>query len=153
MVDNEIKRWLASIIQRSRYVGKDGISEVISRNLSGVNISFETVKAAVKELDVKEITEQTAIALASLIMKKEKPMLILCNKMDSVEDINEKIDRLRKRFDYEFMPCSAAAELTIKEAEKKGFIKSTGSKIERLKPLSADQERAITIIEKITTVW
>jgi hypothetical protein len=150
MVDNEIKRWLASIIQRSRYVGKDEISEVISRNLSGVNISLETVKAAVKELNVKEINEQTAIALASLIMKKEKPMLILCNKMDSVEDINEKIDRLRKRFDYEFMPCSAAAELTIKEAEKKGFIKSTGSKIERLKPLSVDQERAITIIEKIT---
>ncbi|EFD93004.1 MAG: GTP-binding protein HSR1-related protein [Candidatus Parvarchaeum acidophilus ARMAN-5] len=149
MVDNEIKRWLASIIQRSRYVGKDDISNVIFKNLSGVNLHLETIKDAVKELDIKEINEQNALAISSLVMKKEKPILILCNKMDSVDDVSTKISKLKEKFDYEFMPCSAAAELTIREAEKNGFIKFTNNHIEKLKQLSDEQEKAMNIIEKI----
>ncbi len=149
MVDNEIKKWLASIIQRSKYVGKEDISNVIFKNLSGVNISFETVKEAVKELNIHEINEENALALASTVMKKEKPMLILCNKIDAVDDADKRIEKLRKKFSYEFMPCSAAAELTIREAEKNGFIKFTNGKIERIKQLSAEQDKAIGIIEKI----
>lgn len=149
MVESEINKWLSSIIQRSRYVGNEDISNVIFKNLSGVNISFNTVKEAVKKLNIKEINEENALALASLIMKMDKPMLVLCNKMDSIDNVKEKIESLKKRFDYQFMPCSAAAELTIKEAEKNEFIKMKNNKIERLKELSKEQEKAINIIEEI----
>ncbi|MCL4375996.1 YchF-related putative GTPase [Candidatus Parvarchaeota archaeon] len=149
MVDNEIKKWIASIISRSRYVGKEDIADIIFKNVSGINIKYSTVKEVVKELNVKEINEDTALKMASLMMKKDKPMLILCNKMDSVEDLEERIKKLRERFDYDFMACSAAAELTIREAEKGGFIRFKDNKIERLKELSSDQEKAINIIDRI----
>ena len=149
MVDNEIKKWIASIILRSRYVGKDDIADIIFKNVSGINIKYSTVKEVVKELNIKEINEDTALNMASLMMKKDKPILILCNKMDSVEDLEERIKKLKERFHYDFMACSAAAELTIKEAEKSGFIRFKDNKIERLKELSNDQEKAINIIEKI----
>ncbi len=149
MVDNEIKKWIASIISRSRYVGKEDIADIIFKNVSGINIKYSTVKEVVKELNIKEINDETALKMASLMMKKDKPILILCNKMDSIEDLEEKIKKLRERFDYEFMACSAAAELTIREAEKNGFIRVKDGKIERLKGLSSDQEKAIDIIDKI----
>ncbi|MCL4362191.1 MAG: YchF-related putative GTPase [Candidatus Parvarchaeota archaeon] len=149
MVDNEIKKWIASIISRSRYVGKEDIADVIFKNVSGINIKYSTVKEVVKELDVKEINDDTALDMASLLMKKDKPMLILCNKMDSVEDLEERMKRLKERFDYQFMACSAAAELTIREAEKNGFIRFKNNRLEKLKELSSDQEKAIGIIEKI----
>ena len=149
MVDSEIKKWIASIISRSRYVGKEDISDIIFKNVSGINIKYSTVKEVVKELNVKEINEDTALKMASLMMKKDKPMLILCNKMDSVEDLDNRIKKLKERFDYDFMACSAAAELTIKEAEKGGFIRFKDNKIERLKELSSDQEKAINIIDRI----
>ena len=149
VVDSEIKKWIASIISRSRYVGKEDISDIIFKNVSGINIKYSTVKEVVKELNVKEINEDTALKMASLMMKKDKPMLILCNKMDSVEDLDNRIKKLKERFDYDFMACSAAAELTIKEAEKGGFIRFKDNKIERLKELSSDQEKAINIIDRI----
>ncbi|MCL4397275.1 YchF-related putative GTPase [Candidatus Parvarchaeota archaeon] len=149
MVDNEIKRWIASIIARSRYVGKEDIADIIFKNVSGINIKYSTVKETVKELNVKEINDDTALKMASLMMKKDKPMLILCNKMDSVEDLEGRIKKLKEKFDYEFMACSAAAELTIREAEKNGFIRFKDGKLERLKELSSDQEKAINIIDKI----
>lgn len=149
MVDNEIKRWIASIIARSRYVGKEEIADIIFKNVSGINIKYSTVKETVKELNVKEINDDTALKMASLMMKKDKPMLILCNKMDSVEDLEGRIKKLKEKFDYEFMACSAAAELTIREAEKNGFIRFKDGKLERLKELSSDQEKAINIIDKI----
>ncbi|MGC8533510.1 MAG: YchF-related putative GTPase [Candidatus Parvarchaeum sp.] len=149
MVDKEIKKWIASIISRSKYVGKEDISDVIFKNVSGINIKYSTVKEVVKELGIKEINDETALKMASLMMKKDKPMLILCNKMDSVDDLDERIKKLKERFDYNFMACSAAAELTIREAEKNGFIRVKDGKIERLKDLSGDQEKAIGIIENI----
>jgi small GTP-binding protein len=149
MVDNEIKKWIASIISKSRYVGKEDIADIIFKNVSGINIKYQTVKEVVKELNIKEINDDTAAKMASLMMRKEKPMLILCNKMDSVENLEERIKNLKKKFNYDFMACSAAAELTIKEAEKNGFIRFKDGSIERLKELSNDQEKAINIIDKI----
>jgi hypothetical protein len=149
MVDNEIKKWIASIISRSRYVGKEDISDIIFKNVSGINIKYSTVKEVVKELNVKEINEDTALKMASLMLKKDKPMLILCNKMDSIEDLEERLKKLRERFNYDFMACSSAAELTIREAEKSGFIRFKDNKIEKLKELNGDQEKAINIIDRI----
>ena len=149
MVDNEIKKWIASIISRSRYVGKEDISDIIFKNVSGINIKYSTVKEVVKELNIKEINEDTALKMASLMLKKDKPMLILCNKMDSIEDLEERLKKLRERFNYDFMACSSAAELTIREAEKSGFIRFKDNKIEKLKELNGDQEKAINIIDRI----
>ncbi|EEZ92778.1 MAG: GTP-binding protein HSR1-related protein [Candidatus Parvarchaeum acidiphilum ARMAN-4] len=149
MVDNEIKRWIASIISRSRYLGKEDISDVIFKNVSGINIKYSTVKEVVKELAIKEINDETSIKMASLMMKKDKPMLILCNKMDAVPDLDKRIEKLKEKFDYEFMACSAAAELTIKEAEKNGFVHFKDGKLERTKELSGEQEKAINIIDNI----
>lgn len=149
MVDREIARWLASIILRSRYVGKEDISDVVFRSLSGVNIKYSTVKAVVKDMGINTINEETAGKMASEMMRRDKPLLILCNKVDSTADPEKRINELRTNFSYTFMPCSAAAELTVREAEKNGFIKMRGGRVERLKELNSDQEKAITIIENI----
>ncbi|MGV8176640.1 MAG: TGS domain-containing protein, partial [Candidatus Bilamarchaeaceae archaeon] len=51
-----------------------------------------------------------------------KPILIAANKCD-LPGADKNIERMRKMFPhYIIIPCSAEAEITVKEAAKKGFI-------------------------------
>lgn len=67
-------------------------------------------------------TEEHLKSLAIYLRKKTKPMLIACNKAD-VHTAAENLKRLRQEFlEYQFIPCSAEAEIALREAARAGLI-------------------------------
>lgn len=149
MVDSEMRIWLKNVIMRAKAKSGLDLSQEIQKNLSGLGISLERVREAVKAVHADSVSDSSAEAIADYILKTAKPMIVACNKMDASDDADRAVERLRSSFPYEFMPCSAAAELTIKEAERHGFISYRKGKIERVKKLTPEQERAIRIVENI----
>ncbi|MCL5009417.1 MAG: YchF-related putative GTPase [Candidatus Parvarchaeota archaeon] len=149
MVTEELTQWIATVIRRANFRNGADIVESIYKNLSGLKFSPETIKEAVKTLDIHTIDENTSTELSSYILKKDKPMIIACNKMDITPDLDTKLKDLKKRFDYTFIPCSAAAELTLKEAHKHGFISYSSERFRVLKDLTPEQKNGLNIIENI----
>jgi hypothetical protein len=151
MVKNELSLWIKSIILRAKMRTGEEISEAVYKNLSGLKFRLETVKEVIKKFSIKVLDEKSAATISDYVIEKDKPIIIACNKMDAAQNLNEKLEKLRSRFKYEFIACSAAAELTVKEAEKHGFIRYHQNKIAPLKELNKDQLRAIDIVNKIIT--
>ncbi len=149
MVKEELIKWVASIISRANIKSGTDPAESIYKNLSGLKFGIETVKDAMKTLSIKSLDENAALALSEYILKKDKPMVIACNKMDATLDVNTVLEDLKKRFDYTFMPCSAAAELTLKEAHKHGFIKYSENEFIPVKELNQEQKKGLAIISSI----
>lgn len=149
MVQNELTKWVASVISRANVKSGADPAENIYKSLSGLKFSFQTVKEAVKSVGVKTLDGETSMAISRFVLKKDKPMIVACNKMDATDDVKDKIEKLKERFDYTFVPCSAAAELTLKEAHKHGFISYTGDGFTNIKDLTKEQEKGLEIIRSI----
>ena len=150
MVRTELISWMGSIILR--YKPKSGEDKVnnIYRGLSGLRINQETIKNGIKDLGIKEVDETAAGKLAEYILSRDKPIVIACNKMDATPELDKKISDLKNRFGYEFVPCSAAAELTLKEAEKHGYVSYNGkTDFAVIKTDNSEQEKALTTIKNI----
>ncbi len=151
MVKEELKVWLKSIILRYRPKSGEDIVNNIYKGLTGLKMNRDTVKMGIKELDIKELNDATAEKLAEYMIEKDKPVIVACNKMDTTPDLDKKLADLRSRFKYTFVPCSAAAELTLKEAEKHGYIKyNEKSDFTVIKAGDSEQKKALDIIKRIT---
>ncbi len=103
------------------------IENQLAEQLSSFNAKPDLIEKAIKELKLgekpEEWTEEQLKQLAIYLRKKTKPILIACNKID-LPHAHENYERLKKEFpDYYFVPCSAASELALREAAKKGIIK------------------------------
>ena len=80
-----------------------------------------------------------------------KPMIIACNKID-VPGAFENYERLKKQFpDYILVPCSAEAELALREAAKHGLIKyipgDSGFELLHEEKLNDKQKNALNFIK------
>lgn len=133
----EIDMWFVNIIKKgweksARQVQqeKSDIIPVLSKQLSGLNIKEEQVKEALRKLNLDpkkpiEWSEEDLHKLATLLRKLTKPMIIAANKMD-IPVAEKNLERIKKEFsDYTIVPCSAEAELSLKEASKKAIIHYT----------------------------
>ncbi len=150
MVRNEIILWLSSLMLKARI--REDITGELYKTLSGLRFNYETIKNGISELGIKQINEENALQLSEYIMSHDKPMIIAANKMDVMDKdkLDLKIKELSENFNLPVIPCSAAAELTLKEAEKNGFIDYNPPKDIILKNnLNENQKYAIHIIEKI----
>ncbi len=149
MVESELLAWLDSIILKSKFRLGEDIALIVSKNLSGLGLTYEKVKEIITRLKITQINPETAHRISTEIIRKAKPIVVACNKMDSVENLKETMDRLKGEFSYEFIPCSAAAELTLKEAAKHGFISYNGKEFKTLVEPNEQQKNALSIIKKI----
>ncbi len=149
MVKKELESWIKSIILRIRLRGTEDISEAVYKALSGLKFKFSTVKEAVKAMNVKTLDEASAGLISDYVLSKDKPMVIAANKMDATENLKERLADLRSNFKYSIISCSAAAELTLKEANKHGFIDYSENSIKIKKELNKDQIKAVDILNQI----
>ncbi len=149
MVKKELFLWIKGIILRSRPKSGEEISEAVYKSLSGLRFRLDTVREAVKKFSIKAMDESAAEKISEYVISNNKPMIIACNKMDAADKVDARVEQLRSKFGYEFVPCSAAAELTLKEAEKHGFIEYSGNEIKILKELNRDQLHAIEIVKDV----
>jgi ribosome-binding ATPase YchF (GTP1/OBG family) len=126
--------------------------KAISKQFTGLGADEDDFKEIIEMLKLNEIPisqwkENDLKRLASALRKKTKPMLIAANKAD-YPNAEENIRRLREKFpEYIIVPCSAEAELALKEADAKGLIEyvpgDSDFKIRKDANISENQRKAL----------
>ncbi|MBW2968862.1 redox-regulated ATPase YchF [Candidatus Woesearchaeota archaeon] len=167
-LEMEIDMWYLSILKKgweklARHMQqeKKQITKIISKQLSGLNVTEEMTEEILKKLELNlekpvEWTEEQLLKLAKEFRKKTKPMIIAANKID-LPGADKNYEKIKKEFsDYIIIPCSAESELALKEAAKKQLIKYIpgNENFEIIGNLTEKQEKALNFIkEKILTKW
>ncbi len=129
-LDHEITMWIFGILKRnwerlSRKVNAEGlkIEETIAEQLEGAGVTDAQVKTALSRLKFPRDkphtwTDDQIIELSDTLRAQSKPFIIAANKIDMASQ--ENIDKLKKKG---AIPVSAAAEATLRIADKSGAIK------------------------------
>jgi len=130
-LEEELDMWYFQIIKKgwNKFVAKtkhekEELHKALEKQLSGLKVDEDSVKEAIKELpeNFENWSDKELKNLASILRKKTKPMIIAANKID-IKEGNENYKKLKAKFkDYLIIPCSAEAELALKEAAKKELI-------------------------------
>lgn len=160
-LEHELNMWYYQIIMRgwerfARSLKQEGKEPVkaIAKQLSGLRVTEDMVKDALKVLDLPEdVTLWGADELkgiAAHLRRKSKPMVIAANKMD-LPEARHNIKKLKEDFpELMIIGCSADYELALREANKKGLISyEPGSNTFEIKGnLNEQQKKALEFIQK-----
>jgi len=163
VLEEEIDMWFFGIIKKdweksAKQIQQEKLEVIktLGKRLSGLKVTEEMVKDTIQEQSLyKNITtwtEEDLKKLAITLRKKSKPMIIAANKID-LPGGKENFERIKKEFkDYELIPCSAEAELALREAAKKGLIRYvSGEKsfqIIKDSELNEPQKKALEFIKR-----
>jgi len=112
-LEEEIEIWFADVIKRnlSKIADKKRAAEV----LGGLGVRREHAAAALGKAGL--LPER----LAKELRKLSKPILIAANKADLPQS-DANIERMKKAAGDVIVPCSAAAEIALREASNRGII-------------------------------
>ncbi len=163
VLEEEIDMWFFGLVTKdceksAKQIQQEKLEVVktLAKQFSGLKVTEEMVEDTIKELNLyKNITtwtEEELKKLAITLRKKSKPMIIAANKID-MPGAKENFERIKKEFkDYEIIPCSAEAELALREAAKKGLIKyipgENSFQILKEEALNEQQKKALDFIKK-----
>ncbi len=133
-LEHELDMWYFQIFQRAwrkfSYTinqTKENVVKAIAAQFSGIKVTEEMVKENLKKLGLMDKlilnwTDDDLRQLTQELRKETKPIIIAANKID-VPGAYENYEKLKKEFpNYIVVPCSAEAELALKEADKQGII-------------------------------
>jgi len=166
----ELDFWYLGIIQkgwdkfaRTVMQEKIEIQKALAKQLSGLKVTEAMIEEAIEKLALDKEkpntwSESDLKKVAVYLRKKTKPMLIACNKAD-VPTAAGNLERLREQFsEYLFIPCSAEAEIALREAARTGLIEYVpGEKsftIIQEDKLNEKQKKALQFIQqKILNVY
>lgn len=159
-LEDELDLWFLKIMSKNwekvakvAQLEKQSLAKLVTKQMSGLRVTEDMVKEAVHEGFPENIaawTTKEMRQLASILRRRTKPIVIAANKVD-VAGAEKNIERLKKTFPHlEIIPCSAAAEVALKEAEKKGLIAylQGGSSCTVKGRLSKEQEAGINMIKE-----
>ncbi|MCX6711641.1 MAG: redox-regulated ATPase YchF [Candidatus Woesearchaeota archaeon] len=132
-LENELDYWYLNILKKLWVKLKSLKSDIenhkiLNQQLSGVGSTEQITKDILKKLNLehKKLSDwnsEELFSFASELRKQTKPMIIAANKID-IPIARENYQRLLKQFpDLNIIPCSAEAELSLKEAAKHKLIK------------------------------
>ena len=162
-LETELDLWYFDVIKRNwdklakkSQATKTRIEVAIAEQLSSFRITETIAKTHIEKLGLDKEkpaswTDDQLKELAFKLRRETKPMLIACNKID-VPGADKNYERLKKEFkDYFLVPCSADAEIALREASKKEIIDYTpGDSKFTLKTegVSDKQKNALEFIQK-----
>jgi ribosome-binding ATPase YchF (GTP1/OBG family) len=163
-LEHELDMWYFQIFQRAwrkfSYTinqTKENVVRAIANQFSGIKVTEDMVKTHMKKLNLMDKlilnwTEEELKQLTQEFRKETKPIIIAANKID-VPGAYENYERLKKQFqDYLIIPCSAEAELALKEADKTEIINyvpgNNSFTITHPEKLSEKQKNALGFINK-----
>ncbi|MCP8316999.1 MAG: redox-regulated ATPase YchF [archaeon] len=133
-IEEELVMWYLKLIESTRprisKLMKSGfeLPTAIIEVLRGIGVKENHVKMALEEtkLEAKNFenwSEDNTKSFAWVLRDVSKPTLIVANKMD-LPTSAENFKRIQDEYsDMIVVPASAEAELTLRRAEQKGFIK------------------------------
>jgi len=163
-LEEELDFWILGLIQKGWEKFSRGAQQVhadihnaVASHLSGLGIKEEIVgdiisKTGLKEKKIIEWEYDDLLNLAKNIRRRNKPMIIACNKID-VPGAWDTFDRIKSEFpDHRLLACSAECELALKEAASHGWIRYLPGEnmLDVIKPdaLSEQQKQGIDYIRK-----
>jgi ribosome-binding ATPase len=164
-LEEELDYWYLDILKkgwdkfaRQTQQEKKPLAAALEKQLSGLRVTEELAKSAMKELALNAEepltwTESELFKLASYLRRKSKPMMVAANKVD-VPGAWENYERLKQEFpSYHIVPCSAELELALREAARHHIIDYVpgGSGFHMTitsTPLTAKQQNALTVIQQ-----
>lgn len=137
-LEREIDHWIAGILgdgweRVSKSIESSGgkTARGIAERLAGLGVKEAHVASALNEVDVDRAKprfwdEGDLFRMASAIRRRSKPILIAGNKVDQTDpDTVERIRMVCKERDLLFAPCSANAELALRNAAKAEVVDYT----------------------------
>lgn len=160
-LEDEIDMWLYGIIgkdwqsflKKAKAAGK--ISKELAVKLSGLRISENMIKQAIKNLNLSERADEWSdeqlLEFVRETRKLSKPLIIAANKCDR-EEAEVNIKKLKQEFpNLLVIPCSAESELALREAARDKLIEYLpGGQNFEVKPerLTEQQKKALQFIQK-----
>jgi ribosome-binding ATPase YchF (GTP1/OBG family) len=168
-IEEELVRWFAKVIgktlEKTKRHPKKGLSweRRLADDLAGLKITPEHASRAMEMhgLSDKEPSRWTKDDLwnfAKSVREISKPTIIVANKMD-LGPAENNYQKLAKEFGQAFVtPASSDAELALRRAEQKGYIKYIPGEEEfRVKDkdkLTAEQREALIYVEqRVFSKW
>jgi len=169
-LEEELDLWFFGMMQKawkvfSRKVQAEKVPlhEAIVKQFSGLKITEIQVKDSILKSGLNaenavNWTEKELLQFTTILRKTGKPMIIAANKCDASK-AKENLDKLKARFpDLPIIPCSAEAELALREAARDNIIDyipgENNFKIKDENKLNERQKKALMFIkEKILDVY
>ena len=159
-LEDELDYWLKGIMDNNwqklvRESQRKKNEDIMFDQFTGLGISREAIIRTLTELDMRETpmvewSDEQKMQFARRMRKLGKPLLVAANKCD-LPGAYENYERLVKEFpEHIIIPCSSEAEITLKEAAKKEFIKYIpgDSDFEIIKDLSEEQKKAMEFLRE-----
>jgi ribosome-binding ATPase YchF (GTP1/OBG family) len=133
-LEEELDFWYLGILNKSwEKLARQAQQEkqepyrAVAKQMSGLGVGEDLAKhtlakSGLAEKHITEWTQDDLLLIAREFRVKTKPMLIAANKVD-VPGAMVNYERLKKEFPhYMIVPCSAAAEASLREASKQHLI-------------------------------
>lgn len=133
-IEEELVRWFTKVVEKSmkRFTKKGAKekepAEALEQSLAGLRVTGSHVKRALLEsgLQAKRLSEWKPADLgifSRYLRQFSKPTIIIANKMD-LGPAEKNYERLAEEFGHALViPCSSEAELALRRAEEKGYIR------------------------------
>lgn len=160
-LEEELNHWIKSILDKNwdKLVKENNLKkleDVLSAQFSGLGISKNAIVKTLKSLHLEdkklgEWTETERFDFARKMREMGKPIIIAANKCDRPTAANH-IKKLNETYpNYLIVPCSAEAEIALKEAAKKEFINYVPGdmRLEIKKELNDQQKKAMDVLANV----
>ncbi len=163
MLENELNKWYDSIfrkvwekLSRTIQTTKQNFAKAVAKQFSGLRVTEQDVRMVLSKLKLDpenpvSWTEKDLSNFTETLRHLTKPMLIAANKIDKSGG-EENLEKLRVAFpDMQIIPCSADAELSLRQAANVGMIEYVQGnpyfKINEDK-INEKQKEALNLIQK-----
>ena len=133
-LEHELDMWYLRLIEKgwdrfARTVNQERpeLNKAVAKQLSSLRVTEKLMEKIIQKLsldsNIIKWDRNVLLKIAADLRKATKPMVIACNKID-VKGADENFERLKNEFqNYLLVPCSAEAELALREAAKHELIK------------------------------
>jgi ribosome-binding ATPase YchF (GTP1/OBG family) len=166
-IEEELTRWFAKIVDKSiskaKHEKSESVGKAVFKALAGLKVRLDQIERSLRQteladVDLEKWKTDDIERFADKIRELSKPTMIIANKMD-LAYAEQNYKRLSQEFGRALViPCSADAELALRRAEEKGYIRYVPGQetFQVLAPtkLTPEQSRALTYVQqRVFTRW
>ncbi len=161
-LEHELDMWYLRLIEKgwerfARTVNQERteLNKAVAKQLSSMRVNEKLMEKVIQKLDldtnIMKWGREVLLKIATELRIATKPMIIACNKID-VPGASDNFEKLKNIFPHhKFVPCSAEAELALREAAKHELIKyapgDNNFEIINNEKLSEKQKTALNFIK------